>query len=186
VTRKQAGNPATPETPETPATPAAPPATPAAPETPAAPVTPAASAAPPAKPNARKARKASGAPASPRELALIAMGAAADKKGEDIVALDVGPLLVVTEYFVIATGRTNIQVRAIADEVEEQLRVKGGEKPIGREGIGEDKWILLDYGDVVVHVFQPAERDFYRLERLWADAPRLELPDAETPAAANQ
>jgi len=137
----------------------------------------------PATPKARKARKE---PATPRELALIAMEAASDKKAEDIVALDVSHLLVVTEYFIIATGRTNIQVRAIADEVEEQLRDKCGEKPIGREGIGEDKWILLDYGDVVIHVFQPAERDFYRLERLWSDAPRLELPDAETPAAANQ
>ena len=83
-----------------------------------------------------------------------------------------------TDYFVIATGRTNIQVRAIADEVEEQLRERGGEKPIGREGAGEDKWVLLDYGDVVVHVFQPEERDFYRLEKLWGDAPRLELPDS--------
>jgi len=111
-----------------------------------------------------------------RELSLLAAEAASDKKAEDIIALDVSQLLVVTEYFVIATGRTNVQVRAIADEVELQLREKAGEKPIGREGIGEDKWILLDYGDFVVHVFQPQERDFYRLEKLWGDAPRLELP----------
>ena len=110
-----------------------------------------------------------------RELSLLAAEAASDKKAEDIIALDVSQLLVVTEYFVIATGRTNVQVRAIADEVELQLREKAGEKPIGREGIGEDKWILLDYGDFVVHVFQPQERDFYRLEKLWGDAPRLEL-----------
>jgi ribosome-associated protein len=121
-----------------------------------------------------------------KELAFLAAEAASDKKAVDIVALDVSELLVVTEYFVIATGRTNVQVRAIADEVEEQLRAKTGEKPIGREGIGEDKWILLDYGDMVVHVFQPAERDFYRLEKLWGDAPRLELPDCEPPLAANQ
>jgi ribosome-associated protein len=112
-----------------------------------------------------------------REFALLAAEAASDKKAEDIVALDVSELLVVTEYFIIATGRTNIQVRAIADEVEEQLRLKG-EKPIGREGAGEDKWILLDYGDYVVHVFQPQEREFYRLEKLWSDAPRLELPSS--------
>jgi len=111
------------------------------------------------------------------EVALLAAEAASDKKAEDIIGLDVSELLVVTDYFVIATGRTNVQVRAIADEVEEQLRQKAGEKPIGREGIGEDKWILLDYGDVVVHVFQPEERNFYRLERLWADAPRLAMPE---------
>ena len=117
-----------------------------------------------------------------KDIALIAAEAASDKKGEDILALDVSQLLVVTEYFVIITGRTNIQVRAIADEVEEQLRAKAAEKPIGREGFGEDKWILLDYGDVVVHVFQPTERDFYRLEKLWGDAPRLELPASVTGA----
>ncbi len=112
-----------------------------------------------------------------KEIAVLAAEAASDKKAEDIVALDVSQLLVVTEYFVIATGRTNVQVRAIADEVEEQLRAKAGEKPIGREGIGENKWVLLDYGDVVVHVFQPQERDFYRLERLWSDAPRLAVAE---------
>lgn len=111
-----------------------------------------------------------------KELAIIAARAASDKKAEDIIVINVGELLVVTDYFVITTGRTNIQVRAIADEIEEQMRVQGSEKPIGREGIGEDKWILLDYGDVVVHVFQPEEREFYRLERLWSDAPKLELP----------
>ena len=116
-----------------------------------------------------------------KEIALLAIEAASDKKAEDIVALDVSQLLVVTEYFVIATGRTNIQVRAIADSVEEVLRDKGGEKPIGREGTGENKWVLLDYGDVVVHVFQPAERDFYRLEKLWSDAPRLEASGKMAP-----
>jgi ribosome-associated protein len=119
-----------------------------------------------------------------KELSLIAAEAMSDKKATDIVALDVSQLLVVTDYFVIGTGRTNVQVRAIADEVEEQLRVKGSEKPIGREGAGEDKWVLLDYGDFVVHVFQPEERDFYRLERLWADAPRLELPESVTETVA--
>jgi ribosome-associated protein len=114
-----------------------------------------------------------------QEVALLAAVAASDKKAEDILVLDVSELLVVTQYFVICTGRTNVQVRAIADEVEEQLRVKAGEKPIGREGAGEDKWVLLDYADVVVHVFQPEERDFYRLERLWGDAPRIPVPGIE-------
>ena len=111
-----------------------------------------------------------------QELAVIAAEAASDKKATDIMALNVAELLVVTDFFVIVTGNTNIQVRAIADEVEEQLRVRGGVKPIGREGESEARWVLLDYGDLVVHVFQPDEREFYRLERLWGDAPRLALP----------
>lgn len=114
------------------------------------------------------------------EWALIAAEAASEKKGEDIVALDVADLLVVTDYFVIASGRTNIQCRAIADEVEDQLRDRGGIKPIGREGESEAKWILLDYGDLVVHVFQPEERGFYRLEKLWGDAPRMALSESIT------
>lgn len=117
---------------------------------------------------------------SSRELALIAADAAAEKKAEGIVALDVAELLVVTDYFVIATGRTDIQVRAIADEVEHQLFEQARVKPIGREGIGEGKWVLLDFADLVVHVFQPEEREFYRLEKLWAEAPRLPLPESIT------
>jgi ribosome-associated protein len=113
---------------------------------------------------------------SSKDWALIAAEAAAEKKAEDVLAINVAELLVVTDYFVIATGRTNIQVRAIADEVEEQLRSRGGIKPIGVEGADEAKWLLLDYGDLVVHVFQPQEREFYRLEKLWSDAPRLALP----------
>lgn len=109
--------------------------------------------------------------------ARIAAEAAAEKKAEDVMAIDVAELLVVTDFFVIATGRTDIQVRAIADAVEDALREKLGVKPIGREGAAEGKWVLLDFADLVVHVFQPEEREFYRLEKLWGDAPRLELPD---------
>jgi ribosome-associated protein len=111
-----------------------------------------------------------------RELAVIAAEAASDKKADDIIAINIAELLVVTDYFVIATGNTNIQVKAIAGEIEDQLRERGGVKPIGREGETEAKWVLLDYGDIVVHVFQPEERGFYRLEKLWGDAPRLALP----------
>ncbi len=120
---------------------------------------------------------------SSKELALIAALAASDKKAADILAIDVAELLVVTDYFVICTGGTDIQVRAIADEVEDRLREEGGIKPIGREGVDEGRWILLDFGDLVVHVFQPTEREFYRLEHLWGDAPRLDLP-ADVAAAA--
>ncbi len=110
-----------------------------------------------------------------RDWAIIAAESAAEKKAENVLAIEVAELLVVTDYFVIATGRTDIQVRAIADEVEHGLLERGGIKPIGREGADEGKWILLDYGDLVIHVFQPQERGFYRLEKLWGDAPRLTL-----------
>jgi len=86
----------------------------------------------------------------------------------------------VTDYFVICTGTNDRQVKSIADEVEEQLRVRAGLKPIGREGLTEGTWVLLDFADIVVHVFQPADRDFYRLEKLWGDAPRLVLPESVT------
>lgn len=120
---------------------------------------------------------------SSKETAILAANAMADKKAIDVLAIDVAELLVVTDYFVIATGNTAIQVRAIADEVEDQLREKAGIKPIGREGAEGATWILLDYADVVVHVFQPEEREFYRLEKLWSDAPRLALPETVTNAS---
>jgi ribosome-associated protein len=112
---------------------------------------------------------------SSRDWAIIAAEAAAEKKAENVMAIEVAELLVVTDFFVIATGRTDTQVKAIADEVEHQMLERGKIKPIGREGTSEGKWILLDYGDLVIHVFQPEERQFYRLEKLWGDAPRVEL-----------
>ncbi len=115
-----------------------------------------------------------------REIALVAAEAASDKKATDIMAINLAELLVVTDYFVICTGSNDRQVRTIADEVEEQVRVRCGLKPIGREGQAEGKWILLDFVDVIVHVFQPNEREFYRLEKLWSDAPRLALPESVT------
>ena len=115
-----------------------------------------------------------------KDWALIAAEAASDKKAEDIVAIEVREMLVITDFFVIATGATGIQVRAIADEIEDQLRLRGGIKPIGREGAEEGKWLLLDYGDLVIHVFQAEERAFYRLEKLWSDAPYLKLPESVT------
>lgn len=114
----------------------------------------------------------------PREIALLAAEAAGEKKAADIVVLDVAETLVITSYFVIATGSSDRQVRSIAEEVEDVLRERGGIKPIGREGEREGKWVLLDFADVVVHVFQPEERDFYRLEKLWSDAPKLEFSES--------
>lgn len=109
------------------------------------------------------------------EYARVAAEAAAQKKARDVAVIDVGQLMVVTDFFVVCTGDTDRQVLAIADEVEHVLKGEGI-MPIGREGLEAGKWVLLDFADLVVHVFQPAERDFYRLERLWDDAPHLGLP----------
>ena len=114
-------------------------------------------------------------PLDSEAYARLAAEAAAEKKARDVVVIDVGELMVVTDFFVVCTGDTDRQVMAIAEEVEHALK-KAGLSTIGREGLEDGKWVLLDFADVVVHVFQPAERDFYRLERLWDDAPQLELP----------
>ena len=110
-----------------------------------------------------------------KELALVAARAIDSKKGSDIVIQDVSQLLNVTDYFVIATGANNRRVDAIAEEVEDQLREQCGIKPFSREGRDNDEWVLLDYGAIVVHVFQPATRDFYRLEQLWEQAPTVDV-----------
>ncbi len=90
-------------------------------------------------------------------------------------------MLVITDYFVIASGSNDRQVHAIADGIERRLR-EAGLRAVGREGEREGTWILLDFGEIVVHVFQPEEREFYRLEKLWGDVERVELP-AEVAAA---
>ncbi|WP_165044375.1 MULTISPECIES: ribosome silencing factor [unclassified Adlercreutzia] len=110
-----------------------------------------------------------------RECALIAAKAANAKKATDIMVQEVRELIGVTDYFVIATARNDRQVNAIIDEVEEKLRVDGGVKPLHREGTQDGTWALLDYGNIVVHVFQPETREFYRLEDLWNDAPVIDL-----------
>lgn len=98
---------------------------------------------------------------------------AAEKKGEDILVLDLRELTLVTDYFVICTGTTTIQIKAIAEAVEEAMSQEGCH-PLGREGLEDGRWVLLDYGDVVVHLFAPEERKYYKLERLWGDAERVE------------
>ncbi len=119
-----------------------------------------------------------------REMALVAAEAAADKLATDIVIIDVSERLAITDAFVVATGNTDRQVGAIVDEVEEKLR-RFGEKPMRREGHRDGRWVLLDYGDVVVHVLQPEERVFYALERLWKDCPVIEFTPAGAPADAD-
>lgn len=112
-------------------------------------------------------------PLSSVELARMAMDAASEKKATDIMALNVGPYLVLVDYFVLATGNTDRQCAAIVDAIEHKLAKEGGRKSHTREGDNRGTWILLDYGDVVVHVFQPQARDEYRLEKLWGEADKL-------------
>ena len=109
-----------------------------------------------------------------RDWAVVAAQAAASKKAHDPVILDVGDVLAITESFVIASGANTRQVRTIADEVETQISDAGGPKPLRVEGLDDLRWVLVDYGDFVVHVFLQETRDYYELERLWSDVPRLE------------
>ncbi|MBQ9691511.1 MAG: ribosome silencing factor [Eggerthellaceae bacterium] len=101
---------------------------------------------------------------------MIAARAADDKKAADIVIQDVQELVGVTDYFLIVTGQNNRQVAAIIDAIEQEELKQAGVKPFGREGAQEGFWALLDFGDFVVHAFQPEGRDYYRLEEVWNDA----------------
>ena len=111
-------------------------------------------------------------------MARVAVAAAADKKAQDIVVLDVSDRLAITDCFVIASAPNERQVQAVVDEVEEKLRAHGA-KPTRREGAREGRWVLLDFVDVVVHVQHTEERGFYGLDRLWKDCPRVRFPEAE-------
>lgn len=103
----------------------------------------------------------------------IAVDAAEDKLGHDTDAFLVGDVLGITDWFVITSGANARQVRAIAEHVEERLTEAGGPKPIRIEGLDSSSWVLMDYGDFVVHVFSDEARGYYELERLWSDVPRL-------------
>ncbi|MFZ3170543.1 MAG: ribosome silencing factor [Carboxydocellales bacterium] len=106
---------------------------------------------------------------SPLDLAAQIVNAAEDKKAHDVKTLHLHELTIMTDYFVICSGNSTTQVKAIADNIEEQLKEQGV-NPLRREGLREGHWILLDYGCVVVHVFLEEERSYYNLERLWGDA----------------
>lgn len=109
-------------------------------------------------------------------LLSIAAQAAADKGGIDPVALDVSGPLPLTEVFFIVTGRNERNVNAIAGDIEDKL-IESGNKPIRREGKSDGRWVLLDFGDLIVHVFHEEDRLYYGLERLWKDCPTLALPE---------
>jgi ribosome-associated protein len=112
-----------------------------------------------------------------RQWARTAAQAASAKGGEETVIIEVGAVLAITDAFVITSGRNTRQVKTIAEEVEERLKVDGGIAPLRVEGLGDSQWVLLDYGDLVIHVFLDETRAFYDLERLWSDAPRIAWED---------
>ena len=109
-------------------------------------------------------------------LARIAARAASSKQAEAVVVLDVRELITITDYFVIASGASDRQVDTIADEVVKTLKGRGA-RPVRKEGEVGSRWILLDFVDFVVHVFRQEERDYYRLDNLWADAPLIDWED---------
>lgn len=112
----------------------------------------------------------------PFEKAALIAKCADDKKGKKLQVLHVGELTSIADYFVIVSGGSSTQVKAIADEVIDQLKLQG-EEPIHVEGFNSAMWVLIDYADVVVHVFMEETRDFYGIERLWADAKHVRLAD---------
>jgi ribosome-associated protein len=116
------------------------------------------------------------------ELVQIAAEAAVDKLALQVIAFDVSVQLAITDAFVLASASNERQVNAIVDEVEDKLR-EAGAKPIRREGQREGRWVLLDYGEIVVHVQHEEERQFYALERLWRDCPSIPVPQPGPPAA---
>ena len=111
-----------------------------------------------------------------RETALLCVRFALETKAYDLVVLDVGALTSLADYFIICTGRSDTQVQAIAQSIDEGIG-KLGRHPLSREGFSAGHWALIDYGDVIVHIFYEPVREYYDLERLWAHAPRLMLPE---------
>ena len=108
----------------------------------------------------------------PAQLADLISGYASDVKAQEIVELDLRGVLGYTDYFVIATGGTDRQVKAVHDRIHENMKKEHGFLPRRVEGVSESRWILMDYLDVIVHIFTPEAREFYRLEQLWGEAPK--------------
>jgi ribosome-associated protein len=121
---------------------------------------------------------------SPEELTQAIGALASDKKAIDIVALDLRGIAGYTDFFLICSGGSDRQTKAIHDGIHEGMKKEHDTLPRRVEGLSEARWILMDYLDCVVHVFTPDTRDYYRLEQLWGDVPRLELDLDEGPSAA--
>lgn len=115
------------------------------------------------------------------ELALAAARSAADNRGRDIVVLDMREVTPVFDFFVLATGSSRRQLHAMSEEIDHKLEDELGDRRLGIEGYQDSRWILLDYGDVVIHLFDEEAREYYALEQLWCEAQRVPLD----PAIAN-
>ena len=120
-----------------------------------------------------------------RQLAIAAARAAASKNARDILILDVSELIVITDYFVIASGGSDRQVKTVAEEIERSV-ASLGVKPVRREGEREGHWVLLDFVDFVAHVFRDQEREYYGLERLWRDAPAVAWDEGDESGRASE
>ena len=107
-------------------------------------------------------------------MVTAAAAAAADKQASDLLVLEVFDILNITDYFLICSGKNDKQTKAIADEVRKAIRELGG-KPLRAAGEDLGDWILIDYGDFVIHIFTEEKREYYQLERLWSDAPQLDI-----------
>ena len=118
-----------------------------------------------------------------RDWCSVAARAAWEKGGEDTVILSVGKTLSITDAFVITSGTNPRQIRTIAEEVEDKVKQAGGPAPLRIEGLDDARWVLMDYGDFVVHALLDEARDFYQLDRLWSDAERWEWPAPEARAS---
>ena len=114
------------------------------------------------------------------DLARVIAAIADAEHGADVVVLEVGDVLGVTEYFVIVSASNRRLVRTLVDEIEIQTREQTGRSPMRSEGVRENQWVLVDYGDVVVHVFLAEVREFYEIERLYTDVPKVNWSDAAT------
>ena len=120
---------------------------------------------------------------TPKEMAILAAKALDSKKGVDIKVLEVTEITPLADYFVICNGGSSTHINALCDAVEEKLAKEGDEQPLRREGHREGTWVLLDYGCVVIHVFNDEARKFYALERLWSDGNPVDLTDILVPEA---
>jgi len=115
------------------------------------------------------------APIEPAQLADLVAGYASDVKAQDIVELDLRGVLGYTDYFVVASGGSDRQVKAVHDRIHEHMKKDHGLLPRRVEGVSESRWILMDYLDVIVHIFTAEAREYYRLEQLWGEAPKREI-----------
>ncbi len=108
-------------------------------------------------------------------LARLIAEAALEENALDMVILNVHELTIIADYFIICNGRSTVQIKSIAENIEMVMEEKEGLRPLRRDGLEEGKWVILDYGSILVHIFRQEERDYYKLEKLWGDAPEIAI-----------